>query len=590
MSKKLKGIFKLSLILYFIFCSFLTQPTNANQVIESQKIQTQTNLEKLKADREVFENQISDLQEKFLSFDQQLQDIAKQQAKITKNIASLNNQLNKFKKLTPQLEKQRQLLLSELYLLTDDKLFFISYFISADHFFNLLEGKDETQILIEEKIHKISLIDRLLELIKIREDMYREKIVDLKSQQQELSGRIALLAVELQTKQNLLENTDLRAIDLQKYLLSLSKMHALLERDFVGWNFAEGDTFQFVGGGTEHGLGMSQHGAAGLARLGKNYQEIVQYYYQNTHVVSKNTSGTNVRIGIVLGGGGGRVYVRGGNAHFARNPIKKDGFIDVSPSVGDAMITPDSGSTYFEVSYKLSGYNQYYGKIQFKNIGGSLFTINHINIEEYLRGVVPSEMPSSWPLEALKSQAVAARSYALYALRNLKPGNNFDMDDTTRAQVYLGKNHYASATDRAVRETAGQVAVYGAEIIPCYYHSTSGGYTENNENVWGGRPRPYLRGVPSPWEEKSPWWLWTSRVYTQDEMSRILATDERTNVGALRRIEILNRGVSGRVLVVKLIGFSGEKVTTGQTFRRIINDAMDISDPPLRSILFGIRN
>lgn len=574
-----------------IFCLILSaffsiQSTNANQEIEQEKSQAEQELEELKAERGIFETQISDLEEKFLNLDTQIRDIIAQQGKIEKDITALNKKIAKLKVLTPKLLEQRRALLSELYIIMDDKLFYLTYFISADRFFDLLKGKDETQIVMEEKIRKIGLIDKVLGLIAKREKLYDKKIADLKSQKQELTGRIVLIHMELQKQQKSLEGIDLRAISLQQYLLSLGKMNVLLERDFVGWNRAEGDSFVFIGGGTEHGIGMSQHGARGLAKLGKNYQEILGHYYQNTRIKHVNTANKNVRIGIVLGGGGGKICAKGGTAHMAGSLIKKDDCVEVRPSIGDVMITPDSAATYFEVTYKLSGYNEYFGSIQVKNIGGSLFTINHINVEEYLKGVVPAEMPRSWPLEALKAQAVAARSYAL---RQIKPSAVFDMDDSTRFQVYLGKKYQFASTNAAVDQTAGQVVMYGSEIIPCYYHSTSGGYTENNENIWGGRPRPYLRGVPSPWEEDSPWWSWSSKVFSRQELSDILARDERTNIGLLQKIEIINRGISGRVIAVKLSGSAGQRIITGQTLRKVINYNIAVSDPPIRSILFGVK-
>jgi stage II sporulation protein D len=216
-----------------------------------------------------------------------------------------------------------------------------------------------------------------------------------------------------------------------------------------------------------------------------------------------------------------------------------------------------------------------------------LVTINILNIEDYLKGVVPGEMPNVWPLEALKAQALAARSYAV---RNINPAAIFDMDDTTLYQIYLGARYEFPSTNTAVEQTKGEVVTWTGEIISTYYHSTSGGYTENNENVWGGSPRPYLRGVPSPWEENSPWWSWTSRTFSRQELSSILAKDDRTKVGLVKSLEITNRGVSGRVIAIKITGTEREVIVTGQVFRRVINENISITDPPVRSILFGIKS
>ena len=488
--------------------------------------------------------------------------------------------------------KQRKELLAELYISTDDKLYYLTYFVSADQFFNLMKGKDENQVLIEERINKLAKIDRILELINKRNALYESEIADLKSQKQELGQKLVLLAMEIQTKQNLLETTDLKAFNLQNYLISLKKMNALLERDFVGWNVAEGDDFVFIGGGTEHGIGMSQHGAAGLARLGKNYKEILEYYYQNTKVKAKSDPNGRIKVWLRSASpSGGKICPKDENSSILVGEKKVKGCVSVSPSTvpkvpKKIIIAPIAPNSTLLVKYKNSSYNEYTGKIIVNNISGQLFTINDVKIETYLKGVVPSEMPHSWPLEALKAQAVAARSYAV---KHISAGSLFDIDDTTRNQVYLGKLHEFEETNKAVQATAGEVVVYGAEIIPTYYHSTSGGYTENNENVWGGRPRPYLRGVPSPWEENSPWWLWGTKTFSRQELSDILAKNEATKVGFLQKIEILNRGISGRVIAIKLTGSEREVVVTGQTLRQTINNNQGESNPLFRSILFGVR-
>jgi stage II sporulation protein D len=589
-----KNFYQKLFIIFFVLAfilntNFIASTARANQQIDQQKSQTEQQLEKLNADRNVYESQVSDLENKFLDLGTQMQTLTAQQAKINLEIQSSNQNVQKLKNYTPTLLNQRKELANELYMLTDDKLFYLTYFVDTNSFFNLLKGKDETQIVIQDKVKKIGLIDKVLDLIKQREALYQKDIAGLQSQQQDLTGQITYIYSELQTHQNELKNIDLQAINLQSYLLSLQHIDSLNDRDFVSMNSATGDNFQFIGGGTEHGVGMSQYGAEGMAKMGKNYFDILGHYYTNTKVATRNTSGVNIRVGIVLGGSGGRVYVRGGSAHLGGQLINQDGFIDVSPSIGDATLTPDSGSTYFEVDYKLSGYNQYYGSLEFKNIGGSLYTINIINIEQYLRGVVPAESPHSWPIEALKAQAVAARSYALCNI-NSDPGSAFDVDDTTRFQVYLGKSYYQTETDQAVSQTAGQVVVYGADVVPAYFFSTSGGYTENNENVWGGSPRPYLRGVPSPWETDSPYWSWSTQTFSRAELSQILDSDNRTSIGVIQQIDIINRGISGRVIGVKLTGSTATKIITGQDFRQVLNLNIGVSYPPMQSVLFGVKS
>lgn len=134
----------------------------------------------------------------------------------------------------------------------------------------------------------------------------------------------------------------------------------------------------------------------------------------------------------------------------------------------------------------------YRGKLLIKNINGSLTVINDIPIEEYIRGVVPSEMPSSWEYEALKAQAIAARSFAIANLgKQAKYG--YDLKDNTEDQAYGGASSETDRTNKAVNETEGLVLTYDMKIISAYYSASAGGYT--NTNAWGGVNLPYLHSV-----------------------------------------------------------------------------------------------
>ncbi len=133
----------------------------------------------------------------------------------------------------------------------------------------------------------------------------------------------------------------------------------------------------------------------------------------------------------------------------------------------------------------------YRGKLMIKNIDGKLTVINDIDLENYIRGVVPSEMPSSWELEALKAQAIAARSFALANLgKQSKYG--YDLKDNTEDQAYNGASAETEKTNKAVDDTLGLVLTYDMKIIPAYYSASAGGMT--NTNAWGGN-LPYLHSV-----------------------------------------------------------------------------------------------
>ena len=135
----------------------------------------------------------------------------------------------------------------------------------------------------------------------------------------------------------------------------------------------------------------------------------------------------------------------------------------------------------------------YRGKLIVKNINGKLTVINDIGLEDYIKGVVPSEMPSSWEIEALKAQAIAARSYALANLgKQAKLG--FDLKDNTEDQAYNGAGAETDKTNKAVDETEGLVLTYDMKIISAYYSASAGGMT--NTNAWGSYV-PYLHSVYS---------------------------------------------------------------------------------------------
>lgn len=135
----------------------------------------------------------------------------------------------------------------------------------------------------------------------------------------------------------------------------------------------------------------------------------------------------------------------------------------------------------------------YRGKLMVKIANGKLVVINDIDLENYIKGVVPSEMPASWEYEALKAQAIAARSFALANLG--KQGRHgYDLKDNTEDQAYGGASSETNRTNRAVDETEGLVLTYDMKIIPAYYSASAGGMT--NTAAWGAS-LPYLRSVPS---------------------------------------------------------------------------------------------
>ncbi len=151
---------------------------------------------------------------------------------------------------------------------------------------------------------------------------------------------------------------------------------------------------------------------------------------------------------------------------------------------------------------------------------GRVQGINLVLMDHYLYGVLPKEMSPSWPLEALKAQAIAARNFA-ESSRSKHAEKGYDLCDTTDCQVYGGMAIEAPATNRAVDETSDLRLYYGDDLVQCYYHANSGGHTASVENVWS-RGAAYLVGKPDPYSDGTPSERW-SATYTREEIERTLA-------------------------------------------------------------------
>lgn len=137
----------------------------------------------------------------------------------------------------------------------------------------------------------------------------------------------------------------------------------------------------------------------------------------------------------------------------------------------------------------------YRGSFIVENRNGKLVVINDLPLEDYILGVVPAEMPSKWNKEALKAQAIAARSYAI-ANRGKRANHGYDLKDTPEDQAYGGASAETYSTNTAVLETKGVVITYNSKVIPAYYSASAGGHTKNSGDVWN-KDLPFLRAVPS---------------------------------------------------------------------------------------------
>ena len=228
------------------------------------------------------------------------------------------------------------------------------------------------------------------------------------------------------------------------------------------------------------------------------------------------------------------------------------------------LIDIDSHKTYpqfTDKSYQAGGAildlgsSQYRGRIEIGRYkSNSLTAINIVNIEQYLYGVVPSEMFSAWPIEALKAQAVCARGYAVMKA-GLRSDSNlvnpYRMNDTTASQVYKGYTIETKATNQAVNETKGETVCYNNKIVSTYYSSTSGGSTENIEDMWS-IAAPYLRSVPDLYESEPAMKPWVFSMTKAQINTKLL--NRGYNIGNVLTMIPEIRTSSGRVYSLKIKG------------------------------------
>jgi len=189
----------------------------------------------------------------------------------------------------------------------------------------------------------------------------------------------------------------------------------------------------------------------------------------------------------------------------------------------------------------------YRGLLAFNIIDDSkLVSVNYLDLESYLYGVVPNEIVASWGMESLKAQAVAARTYAVYSI-NPNSTSGYDLEDNQNSQVYWGYAYEKSSTNKAVDETKGEMIYYADKLIQAFYHSTSGGKTENSENVWSAA-LPYAVGVEDKYSDNSnsPYTMW-QKTYAKDEIIKKLNSDGN-NVSELYGIEIKEVSKNSRVM------------------------------------------
>ncbi len=243
-----------------------------------------------------------------------------------------------------------------------------------------------------------------------------------------------------------------------------------------------------------------------------------------------------------------------------------DGGVKAAYPQFKALVTNDDDIAVIDL-----GSRQYRGRIEIGRYGNSTLTaVNIINVEVYLYSVVPSEMTSTWPMEALKAQAVCARSYALtktgYSADSLI-SHGYTLTDTVDSQVYKGEAYETSTAVAAVTATKGETVQYNGKTIMAFFYSTSGGRTEDGINVWG-LTQSYYTGVVDEYEsepEKEPWIVSLTKTQIENKLSNYGVT-----IGTMNTMIPQITTSSGRVYSLRIKGTGSNAVLQSQTIRDVL--------------------
>ena len=333
------------------------------------------------------------------------------------------------------------------------------------------------------------------------------------------------------------------------------------------------------GRGWGHGVGLSQYGAYGYAlREGRDHRFILAHYYTGSDYGTAPATRMRVRMKRARAPRlSGATTARAANRRRIRLRDERSYRFEALTSTRVRVIDLETGRTRARLlapvtvsggsSTVLHGAAEnglrngaYRGRMVLSRDGGGVLVVNHVSLEHYLYGVVPAEMPASWAAEALKAQAVVARSYALTSRR---PGQPYDVFADVRSQVYRGVLAEVDTTTAAVQATRARVVTVGGEVAQTFFFSTSGGRTAGNEEGFGGAPLSYLRSVDDPYDDLSPVHTWSAR-FTRREAERKLRD---VLSGRLQGLAVASRSPSGRAATVEVQGSKGNQTVSAGTIR-----------------------
>lgn len=364
----------------------------------------------------------------------------------------------------------------------------------------------------------------------------------------------------------------------------------------AGGGAARAGTVLLVSGhGWGHGVGMSQWGAYGYALHGWSYRRILAHYYPDTRLT--RIGEPRVRVLLVQGaraatvGCEARMKVGDGKGRWwtLRAGTYGIGPKLVLPLRRDGRGLAVGGVAEFQCGrapLELDG-RPYHGDLVLRGSGDTLAAIDNLPLDSYVRGVVPSEMPSHWGVAALEAQAVAARSYAV---SELKPDAHYDLLPDTRDQMYGGVAAERPRSDRAVYDTSGEVLTWDGQVARTYYSASSGGRTEAVQDAWSGTaPVPYLVSVPDPYDSYSPHHDWgpfavspailSARLGSASPVSSVRVVRD----GSYRVSQVLATLASGAV-----VRWSGEEVAQALRLRSTWFSIGELSlVPSVPRVLYG---
>jgi stage II sporulation protein D len=317
-------------------------------------------------------------------------------------------------------------------------------------------------------------------------------------------------------------------------------------------------SWEVLGRGFGHGVGMSQYGAYGYAKHGKSYRFILGHYYAGTTIGQLN--GPRI-VRVLLDVSGGDVGFSGATSACSRSLSPDRSYaahriarsVQLRNSAGRVLANCGRGLRAAGAGRISIAGEEYRGALEVVPTDESSRSLNAINalpVDQYVKGVVPNESPPSWPLAALQAQAVAARSYALSTQVD---GNGFDLYADTRSQVYGGLQSEEPRSNQATTTTRGEVVTYGGKIAETFFSACSGGHTESVQNVFFGAPVPYLVGVPDPYDGACPLHTWKLTFSGREISAKLGAYLD----GQLKRVVVTKRGASPRIVWARLYGTGG---------------------------------